>query len=67
MEKCDLLITLGSRLDIRQTGVDQKNFAPHAKLIRVDIDRQECTNKIKPDEIDINLDLKKQFQYYHKF
>ena len=58
VEKCDLLITLGSRLDIRQTGVDQKNFAPHAKLIRVDIDRQECTNKIKSDEIDINLDLK---------
>lgn len=58
VDKCDLLITLGSRLDIRQTGVNQENFAPHAKIIRVDIDQQECTNKIKSNEIDIYQDLK---------
>ena len=58
VNKCDLLITLGSRLDIRQTGVNQENFAPQAKLVRFDIDENECTNKIKMDEIDLHIDLK---------
>ncbi|WP_373117805.1 thiamine pyrophosphate-binding protein [Holdemania massiliensis] len=66
VDKCDLLITLGSRLDIRQTGVNQENFAPYAKLIRIDIDPLECTNKIKTDEIDIHMDLNQAIPLFHQ-
>lgn len=37
--ECDLLLVLGSRLDIRQTGTEP--FAPQARIIRVDIDPDE--------------------------
>jgi acetolactate synthase-1/2/3 large subunit len=51
--KCDLLISIGSRLDVRQTGSDNEKFAPKAKLIRIDVDPKEMTNLIKEDEIQI--------------
>lgn len=53
VNKCDLLITIGSRLDCRQTGVALEKFAPNAKLIRIDADANEMTNKIKSDEVQI--------------
>jgi len=55
--KCDLLISIGSRLDCRQTGVEKEKFAPNAKLIRIDIDKNEITNQIKKDEIQIVDDI----------
>ena len=48
--KSDLIISLGSRLDCRQTGSNKDVFAQHAKIIRVDIDAGETTNKIKDNE-----------------
>lgn len=56
--KCDLLISIGSRLDCRQTGSKKENFAPNAKIIRFDIDEDEMSNKIKNDEIQIVSDIK---------
>lgn len=58
ISQSDLLISLGSRLDVRQTGANVKEFARNAKLIRIDIDSVEFENKIKPDEIDLQADLK---------
>ena len=55
----DLIISFGSRIDCRQTGSDLKIFAKNAKVIRLDIDSGELTNKIKDDEISIVVDLKK--------
>ncbi|EHI98535.1 Acetolactate synthase [Clostridium sp. DL-VIII] len=55
----DLIISLGSRLDCRQTGSNLKIFADRAKLLRVDIDDFELTNRIKADEISILADLEK--------
>lgn len=55
--KCDLIISIGSRLDSRQTGANKDLFAPNAKLIRIDIDSDETANSIKPDEIDIKCNL----------
>ena len=51
--KCDLLLAMGTRMDVRQIGAKKENFAPNAKLIRVEIDSGELTNKIKEDEIQI--------------
>lgn len=55
--KSDLLITIGSRLDIRQVGAKRENFAPNAKIIRVDIDSGELTNRVREDETQFVLDI----------
>lgn len=51
ISKCDLLITLGTRLDIRQVGDNRKNFAINAQIIRVEIDSNECENKINKESV----------------
>lgn len=56
--KSDLVISLGSRMDIRQVGGRKDGFAVNATLIRVDIDPGELTNKIKDNEIQLITDVK---------
>jgi acetolactate synthase-1/2/3 large subunit len=51
MQKCDLLIALGSRFDDRVTG-KVSAFAPDAKIIHVDIDPAEL-NKVKRPDVPI--------------
>lgn len=58
LAKSDLVIALGTRLDVRQVGGRKEGFAVNAKLIRVDIDAGELTNKIKDNEIQIKADVK---------
>jgi acetolactate synthase-1/2/3 large subunit len=48
MQKCDLLIALGSRFDDRVTG-KVSAFAPDAKVIHVDIDPAEINKVRRPD------------------
>jgi acetolactate synthase-1/2/3 large subunit len=48
MQKCDLLIALGSRFDDRVTG-QVSAFAPDAKVIHVDIDPAEINKVRRPD------------------
>src|ERR1700678_2719438 len=57
MTECDLLIALGTRFDDRVTGQLQA-FAPHAKVIHVDIDPAEI-GKIRTPEIPIVGDVKR--------
>lgn len=54
--KSDLILTIGSRLDVRQTGGKRAAFAPTAQIIRVDIDAEELEYKVREDEIDIHGD-----------
>ena len=54
--KSDLVLVLGSRMDVRQVGGERKNFAPGAKLIRVDFDPAELQYKVHEDEIAIRAD-----------
>ena len=53
----DLIVVLGSRLDTRQTGTSLDTFAREAKIIQVDVDKNELGSKIKID-IEINSDVK---------
>jgi len=46
---CDLLLVLGSRLDMRQTGDFPEAFAKDAAVIRVDIDEHELHHNITSD------------------
>ena len=54
--ECDVLIALGMRMDDRVTGKVER-FAPHAKVIHVDIDDAEL-GKIIPPTVAVHADLK---------
>lgn len=55
--KSDLILSLGSRLDIRQVGAKTDAFGANASLVRVDIDEGEFTRQIKEGELDILCDV----------
>jgi acetolactate synthase-1/2/3 large subunit len=57
--RADLIIAMGTRLSNRSIAEGSRAFAPNAKLIRVDIDEDELTRKIKPDEQQMVIDLGK--------
>lgn len=53
--KSDLIIAIGTRLDIRQVGANRSDFAKNADIIRVDIDSGELEYKVHDNEIAISL------------
>lgn len=53
----DLIISMGSRIDCRQTGSNLKLFAENAKVVRIDVDAGEVTNRIKSEEVDVIASL----------
>jgi len=57
MGTCDLLLSMGSRLDIRQTGFDKKLFASNATLLRIDVDADELDHRIHENEYHCHRDL----------
>ncbi len=62
VQKSDLIIVLGSRLDTHVAGTPLKDFAPNAKKIVVDIDLCELDKYQRLDfnvDLLINMDLKK--------
>lgn len=44
---CDLLLVIGSRLDIRQTGSDVVSFGKNKRIFHVDCDSHEINNRVK--------------------
>jgi acetolactate synthase-1/2/3 large subunit len=62
--ECDLLIVLGSRLDIRQTGADTK-FIENRKIYHVDCEEAEINNRVKGCEA-IIADLNSFFHDFEK-
>ena len=55
---CDLIISVGARLGLRQVGRYTKNFAPQADLVRADIDEFELSRNIKENEKKFHTDAK---------
>ncbi len=49
VKQSDLLITIGSRLDVRQTGNNVAKFLAGKKIVRVDIDDHELTGRVASD------------------
>ncbi len=49
VQNCDLLIVLGARLDVRQTGSDMVDFARQAQVVQIDIDSAQLGNRIQAD------------------
>lgn len=54
--KSDLILAVGSRMDVRQVGGKRENFAPEALLIRVDIDEGELFHKVNSKEQHVCMD-----------
>jgi len=57
----DLLLVLGSRLDIRQTGPDIGQFKKNKTIVRLDVDRHELSGRIRSD-VEIDLPIREFFQ-----
>jgi acetolactate synthase-1/2/3 large subunit len=55
IQKADVLIAMGIRFDDRVTGKVEK-FAPHAKIIHIDIDEAEIGKLVRP-EVSLHADL----------
>ena len=58
LNECDLIISVGARLGIRQVGQFTEKFAPHATLVRCDIDEYELSRNIKYGEKKYHTDAR---------
>lgn len=58
LNECDLIVSVGARLGIRQVGRISKNFAPKADLVRCDIDEYELSRNIKDNEKKYHTDAR---------
>ncbi len=63
LSKSDLIIALGSRLDGRQIRNPQTDTSPEAKIIRIDVDKDEMSNKVSDNEEQIVVDLRDIIPY----
>ena len=55
-QTCDLLLILGTRLDLCQTGFNAPHFAPNAKKFMVDIDPAEIKKLDTPELTGLAMD-----------
>ncbi|MGA7079335.1 MAG: thiamine pyrophosphate-binding protein [Terriglobales bacterium] len=62
VQNADVLLILGSRLNIRQTSYNWKSFAPQAFKIQVDIDAAEFHKPTVQPDLAIHCDLKRFLQ-----
>ena len=58
LNECDLMLSIGSRLYVRQIGYNFKNFAKNAKRIVVDIDVAELDKPTIFPDIKVHADAK---------
>lgn len=58
LSHADLVIVLGSRLDLRQTGSMKNEFIKNGKIIHIDIDKSELGYNIPHTYIKIHADVK---------
>lgn len=61
VQNCDLLLVIGSRLDPSLTAFNPSGFAPHAKLVMVDIDESEI-RKIRRVDMPVVADAGEFFR-----
>ena len=56
IQQSDLLIAVGTRLGMQQTGFNYESFIPKGKIIHVDIDQKELLKKNPKTHLKINCD-----------
>lgn len=58
LQNADVILVLGNSLSYKQTGYDIESFAPHAKIVMVDVDMAEYLKIQKKITLFIHGDLK---------
>lgn len=58
MQSCDLMLSLGCRLSVRQTSFNPENFIPNAYLACVDIDQAEMDKPTIHPRMKIRADIR---------
>ena len=58
IQQCDLLLVLGSRLNIRQISYNWESFAKNAQIIQVDVDPAELRKPFPKIKLGVLADLK---------
>ena len=61
LSRADVLIVLGSRLDVRQTGSDLEDFSRGKYIVRVDVDTFELEGRVSA-QLNFPVDLKVFFK-----
>jgi acetolactate synthase I/II/III large subunit len=56
--EADLVLVLGSRLDVRQTGSLPERFAPQAHVVRVELDPGELAHARVPHDVALPCDVR---------
>lgn len=51
LSESDLMLVLGSRLDVRQTGADTKSFKGNRRIFHVDCESGELNNRVRECEV----------------
>ena len=64
VQYADLVLVLGSRLNVRQTSYNWKEFAKNAIIISVDIDLLELNKNLIHIDYKIHMDLKVFFKKF---
>lgn len=67
LSECDLLLSVGSRLYVRQTGYNFKSFAENAYKIYVDIDENELNKPTLFPDMKIHSDAKIFLELLNKY
>ncbi len=62
-QSSDLMIIIGTRLSIPQTGYNKKNFSPNSKKIYIDIDHNEMNSK---EFLNLDVKIKRDIQLFLK-
>ena len=58
IQQSDLVISIGARLGLQQTGFNWESFVPLGKIIRIDIDQHELDVSHPNSELSVNMDAK---------
>lgn len=64
--KSDLVIAIGSRMDVRQVGAKRENFAPDSVILRFDVDEGELAYSVHRDEVKICAGMQEIIQAIDK-
>ncbi len=67
LQNSDLLLVLGSRLNIRQISYNYDAFAPRAFKVHVDIDSEEFKKPFPKMDLSIQMDLRNFFDNLNPF
>lgn len=66
IHEADLLLVIGARLDVRQTGSCTDKFVPNGKVIRIDLDSSELEYPRVRSDINVHSDAKSALALLNK-